>query len=227
MKEVRIQSYEDNTLAQTTTNYSYDKNGNETKMVIVENDRFGGVDKRSYVSAYNDKNLCVKVIQKYLYTIDDRTERSSDVITYTYDKNGNVIKDVCKTTYEDGSKRILVLFSAFDDNNRLIKHETTEKSSDYPHKTTKVFTYDKKGKLVKEATVTKDDNGVKKSTETYTYDKDDNLTEYVCSGSSGKSVKIFFCQRMGGLTSTHLIIRGIVSVLICRKEMIISQKSWC
>ena len=196
-QEVRTQSYEDHTRAQTTTTYTYDKNGNETKMIIVKHDRSGGVDKESYVSVYNDKNLCVKVIQKYLYTNGNHTERSSDVMTYTYDNNGNVIKEVYKTTYEDGSRRTVVFSSTFDDDNRLVKYVTTEKSSDYPHKTIKAFSYNKKGKLVKEATVTKDDNGVEKSIETYTYDKAGNLVEYVCSGSSGESVTTYAYKRTG------------------------------
>lgn len=190
-KEVRVKAYKDGTQDKTTTTYTYDKNGNEIKVVEIEKDRYGDIEKRIYTWKYNEKNLCVKDTQKYFYVADGCIEESVDTSSYTYDKNGNIIKEVFITTYEDGSKRRVVFSRDFDDTGRIIKMAIIEKSLDCNSKTSKAFAYDKKGRLLMETTIKKIASGKEKTIETYTYDKVGNLTKYVMSGGKGKSVTTY------------------------------------
>lgn len=201
-KEVRTQSYEDNTQTKNTITYAYDKNGNETKMSIVDKDRYGSVEKHSYVCVYNEKNLCVKMTEKWSFEDNEgNIEKSSAVSTYTYDKAGNLTKEVFKSTYGDGSKRTLTFVNTYDETGNKVKAVTTEKSDGYNAKTTATYTYTA-GLLTKEATVTKDGDGTFKVTETYAYDKAGNLTKYVCAykyadGTANKEVTVYTYQKIG------------------------------
>ncbi len=197
VKEVRIQAYEDNTRTVTTTTHTYDESGNEIKMRMVEKDRYGAVEKRSYVTAYDGKGRCVKTTQTCSYANNGRVETDRDVTTYAYDKNGNVTKEVFKSVSGSGYRRTVTFVNTYDKKGRLIKEVTAEQSPDYTGKTAKVYTYDKKGQLVKETTVAKSGGAAEKTTETYAYDKAGNLTGYTCSGSSGISVTAYTYQKVG------------------------------
>ncbi len=196
-KEVRTQSYEDNTQSRYTTTYAYDKNGNETKKSMVDKDRYGSVEKRSYVSVYDEKNRCVKMTETYSFVNGDYTAANRDVTTYAYDKHGNVTKEVFKSTQDDGSRRSVVFVNTYDADGNRIKQTVTEKSADYNAKTTTAYTFDKKGRLLKEVTVSKGTDGTDRMTEAYAYDKAGNLTKYVFSGSYGKSVTTYAYQKIG------------------------------
>ena len=164
---------------------------------MVDKDRYGSVEKRSYVSVYDEKNRCVKMTETYSFVNGDYTAANRDVTTYAYDKHGNVTKEVFKSTQDDGSRRSVVFVNTYDADGNRIKQTVTEKSADYNAKTTTAYTFDKKGRLLKEVTVSKGTDGTDRMTEAYAYDKAGNLTKYVFSGSYGKSVTTYAYQKIG------------------------------
>ncbi len=182
-KEVTNEVYEDNTKDTMSTSYTFDKKGNEIKMVMTYKDRYGTNEKRSFVSEYNKKNLCIKKTEQYSFTDSDGiVDKTVNVTTYTYDKKGNVTNETFKSTYSDGSKRTVTFVSTYNESGKLVKQVTTEKSAEYSSKTTTSYAY-KSSRLVKEVTVIKDSDGTTKTVETYAYDKAGNLTKHVNSGS--------------------------------------------
>ena len=196
-KEVQTQSYEDNTQTVTSTSFTYDKKGNVTKEVIVEKDRDGSVDKRTFVSIYNEAGQCFKDTQIFSFTSNGQNTTSRDFTTRTFDKNGNVKKVVVQSISGNGRKGSMTIVRTYDAKNNLTKEVTSEESPYYAYKTTKTYAYDKKGNLVKETTVVKDNGGVEKMTETYAYDKAGNLTKHIYSDSWNRFVMTYTYQKIG------------------------------
>ncbi len=196
-KEVWTQSYEDNTRSKTTITRTYDKKGNELTLTMVDKDRYGSVEKRSNVSVYNKKNLCVKYTENWSYANDGETMSSTGVTTFAYDKKGNVTKEVFKSNDSDGYRRSVTTVNTYDAKGRVLKTVINEKSTEYSDKVTVTYTYNKKGLLVKEVTVSADGGSTDKTTETYAYDKAGNLTTYVYASSMGKSTTTYAYQKIG------------------------------
>ncbi len=86
----------------------------------------------------------------------------------TYDKKGNAVKSVEKTTNLDGSVYTTTTVYTYDKQNRL-----TKQVDDFGFSVrTRTYAFDKAGKLTKETDVTVDENNTRTSeTTTHTYDE--------------------------------------------------------
>ncbi len=155
-----------------------------TKIALSEAEN--GDEWIEYFSAsisYNDKNLPERVIG---YDLDD----GQSISDYTYDANGNLIKEVY--TSSSGSKSISD--HTYDANGNLIKEVETDSDGD---KEIYDYTYDANGNLIKE--VETDSDGDRYISD-YTYDANGNLIKEVYTFSSGsKSISDYTYDANGNL----------------------------
>lgn len=139
--------------------YAYDKGE-----IITD----GVVTNRS-VLIHNSENLPVQQIS----TLADGTVTTVD---YSYDENGNVIKNV--TTNSDGGKT--VVDTSYDEDGNIIKKILTNPDGT---KEIKDYTYNENGNLTKRV-YTHADGTIQ--TEEYVYDENENIIKKIYTSSDGK-----------------------------------------
>ena len=198
-KESEISVYEDNSKYTNVTTYAYDKNGNEIKRAQKTTSPGDGSSSHTVTSVYNDKGQLVKCTDVSTYG----SSTTREVIVYTYDKNGNKIKEVDKQSFPDNTKATMTTTSTYDADGHVIKEVCVLKSAWSTSKTIITCVYDSAGRLKKETNVYKDSDGAEKTVKMLAYDKAGNLKKVTISysptgdGIVSKTVTTYAYQKIG------------------------------
>lgn len=121
--------------------YLYDSNGNKINDIIYDDD--GSISSETQYK-YDSNNNRIWLYRKY--SIGTYEE------VYTYDSNGNLIKEKLINTYEDGEtyEHTKVYSYTYDSNGRIIEEMTKGEENNQIINVTK-YTYDQYGNLLKES----------------------------------------------------------------------------
>lgn len=161
---------EDNFELSGSTDYTYDKNDRLTKMVNVDD---GETLTTTY--KYNTYGLCTSET-----TVDDEGIQVSKR-TYTYDKYGNMTKDVdVVTNSDDGTSVTTTTTQTFDKNGHMLTKKIVT------GKVTEAYEYKYTGEVVTSFKHTVTDNKKVTYSETETRDADGNVTAYALDSADAK-----------------------------------------
>ena len=206
-EETAVFDYGDGFVSSQTKKYTYNGKGNVVKSeVSYDNGALESITIYTYDS--NDKlikavedtdygeGITSKATVTYFYDANGNVSKqiiNSDnnsvrTNTYTYDSKGNEIKRVSSRISPEGKTGKTVFTNKYDKNGRLIKKAYSDTESDgYSFSYSFVYAYNENGALKKE-TYTENDKGEKYiGVTTYTYDSKGNLLKTQFTVKSGES----------------------------------------
>jgi len=137
IREIYTSTFMDKESTKSTTEYTYDENGNCIKK--VKSFSYGGTETTEYV--YDANNRIQSSRERILYPEQNRD--NDIVITYTYDKEGNLVSEREERTDTTNSYSNVVTSERFYCcNGRLLEKEITNNPMNVGGNEEKYYTYE-------------------------------------------------------------------------------------
>jgi YD repeat-containing protein len=167
--------------------YKYDNNGNEISYLYFDKDKL--MEESTTINKYSTKNKLIQTTKVYTSIIHTDGKIDTIIITYEYDKNGNIINEKDRkgniiTNYKYNNKGFLIESPPFY--YATLSGELSRDSRDYTNITGR-YSYNNKGLIIEQKNIPKTYEG-KRSTIRYSYNDKNLLKEMTFYDENEKPV---------------------------------------